>query len=90
MTRKQLLAEITKRNNTDETPQEQMLWFIAYQEALAVSESFTGKDIAWLFLKGIPKMSNKGIDAWLEEYGGDDADLLKTLDNFYGMAAKDN
>ena len=93
MTRQQLLAEITKRNDTDLTHEEQMRWFVSFQVALELRD-YSIKDFARAIYDGdLPtKMDDAGIDAYLaslvdpdlaEPDCDPDAELIETLDDFY-------
>lgn len=99
----QLITEITNRiakmsdheKATIGTPEHQAMWFTAYHEAVGLCEQNRAKDWAHMLMDGVPKMSQREVENWLESMEDDDTYcteeseksdyfLIQMLDSFYG------
>ena len=64
---KQLMSEYVAANVKDkEVNDENVLWFIAMQEAKILFDSCSTKDIAGMLLLGTPPIDKEYVDGWLD------------------------
>lgn len=95
MTAEELVAKVKERCG-DYDPLEATLWFIAVQEARAIFDSFSLKDLARSLLDydlTTPR-DRKELEEWVvnlsESNDNDWAWLDKALDSHFGVSEKEN
>lgn len=82
-----LVKWVADNHPTDENALQQACWFIAYQEALMIHESWGVKDYARIVLRGDrlggPYMSHDDVQTWLDAeldlYDGSAEDAMHAL-----------
>ena len=84
-------GEWIEENTDTATPVQTLWWFVAYEEALAMHETYTVKDWANTLQSGIPAQTEETVDAYfeaiLENVGDEDFwhEVETNLKNHFGQ-----